>query len=80
MTRTGSPKYGGMEPLNALFNGRRNIAQKPSAENIIVSPPNHKVKSLFLKEKSDFLNRTLQEEEPFFHIEHSLAKFSKEEE
>lgn len=38
---TGSPRYGGMEPLNALFDGRRNIAPKPLVDNII-NPPMHK--------------------------------------
>ena len=73
----GSPRYGGMEPLNALFDGRRNIAQKPSAENIIVSPPAHKVLIEIKKIFAKILNRILQEEEQCFHIEHSLVRFSK---
>ena len=74
----GSPRYGGMEPLNALFNGRRNIALKPSAENIILNPPPHQVKTEFYVDIADVLNRIPQEEEQCFHIERSLVRFSKE--
>ena len=42
MTVTGSPRYGGMEPLNAMFDGRRNIAHKPVIDTIL-NPPMHKV-------------------------------------
>jgi len=41
MTVTGSPRYGGMEPLNAMFDGRRNIAHKPVIDTIL-NPPMHK--------------------------------------
>lgn len=44
---TYSKKYGGMEPLNALYSGRRNIAEKQSPRNNIVNPPEYKVLSLF---------------------------------
>ena len=37
-----SKRNGGMEPLNTLYPGRRNIAEKQSANNII-NPPEYKV-------------------------------------
>ena len=39
---TYSKNYGGMEPLNALYPGRRNIAEKQSVNNIN-NPPEYKV-------------------------------------
>ena len=62
-----------MEPLNALYSGRRNIAEKQSPRNNIVNPPEYKVLSFFFS-KINEMNRILLEVIQYFHIEHLKVK------